>query len=158
MPPPTTRNTHSYAELTAALQAAVKAHPDLAKISSIGKTRGGRDIWAVEIAQPSGTPVDQRPALLVAANFEGDHLVGSELALVLVESLLNGYAADATIKQRLDNHVIYVLPRVNADGAESCSPREDRRAHEPDAVRRRTTTRVWTKTAPRTSTRTASLP
>ena len=109
---------HNHQELSAALKAAVAAHPDIARISSIGRTREGRDLWAVEIANRAGTPVAERPALLVAANFEGDHLIGSELALFLVEHLLNGYAGDATIKQRLDSHVVYVIPRVNADGAE----------------------------------------
>jgi hypothetical protein len=109
---------HTYAELTAALKAAVAAHPDLAKLVSIGKTREGRDIWAVEIAKPSGTPADARPGLLIAANFEGDHLIGSELALFTVDFLLGAYATDAAVKQRLDRSVVYVVPRVNADGAE----------------------------------------
>ncbi len=47
---------HSYEEMTAALKAAVAAHPDLAKLVSIGKTREGRDIWAVEIAKQGGPP------------------------------------------------------------------------------------------------------
>ncbi len=109
---------HTYQELSAELKAIVAANPTMAKMTSIGKTREGRDIWAIELANPAGTPVDQRPALLVAANFEGDHVIGSELALYLVDSLVKGYATDAAIKQRLDNHVIFVVPRVNADGAE----------------------------------------
>ncbi|HEX7486145.1 MAG TPA: M14 family metallopeptidase [Vicinamibacterales bacterium] len=109
---------HTYQELSAELKAIAAANPTLARVASIGRTREGRDIWAVEVANPAGTPVDQRPALLVAANFEGDHLIGSELALYLVDALVRGYAADAAIKQRLDNHVIYVVPRVNVDGAE----------------------------------------
>ncbi len=109
---------HSYQELTAELKAIVAANPNVARIASIGKTREGRDIWAVELANPAGTPVDQRPGLLVAAGFEGDHLIGSELALFLVDALTKGYASDPAVKQRLDAGVIYVVPRVNADGAE----------------------------------------
>jgi hypothetical protein len=109
---------HTHQELTAALKAAVAAHPGLAKLVSIGKTREGRDIWAMELANPAGTPVQDRTALLVAGTFEGDHLIGGELSLFLVDQLLTGYATDAAIKDRLDNHVIYVLPRVNPDGAE----------------------------------------
>jgi hypothetical protein len=109
---------HTYQELSAELKAIVAANPTIARIASIGKTREGRDIWAVELANPAGTPLDQRPGLLVAANFEGDHLIGSELALYLVDALTKGYASDAAIKQRLDAGVVYVVPRVNADGAE----------------------------------------
>jgi hypothetical protein len=63
-------------------------------------------------------PVDGRPALLIAANFEGDHVIGSELALYAVDFLLNAYASDAAVKQRLEHSTLYVVPRVNPDGAE----------------------------------------
>ncbi|MBE3130820.1 MAG: hypothetical protein IMZ54_08915 [Acidobacteria bacterium] len=109
---------HTYAEMTMALQSLAGAQKAIARISSIGKTRGGRDIWAVEIANPAGVPPAKRPALLVAANFEGDHIVGSEIALSVVEFLLNNYAGNADVKERLDNSTIYVIPRVNPDGAE----------------------------------------
>jgi hypothetical protein len=109
---------HTYQELSAALKAAAAAHPDLARLVSIGRTKEGRDLWAVEIASLKGTPLDSRPALLVAANLEADHVIGSELALYAVDYLLGAYPADAAVKQRLDSSVIYVLPRVNPDGAE----------------------------------------
>jgi hypothetical protein len=109
---------HTYQELSAALNAAVTAHPDLAKLVSIGKTKEGRDIWAVEIAKQGGPPVDSRPALLIAANVEGDHVIGSELAFYTIDFLLNAYPTDAAVKQRLETSVIYVVPRVNPDGAE----------------------------------------
>ncbi len=109
---------HNYQELSAALKAAADAHPDIARIETIGKTAEGREIWALQIAGLSGTPLDQRPALLIAANFEGDHLIGSELALYAADFLLGAYASDAAVKQRIDNQVIFVIPRVNPDGAE----------------------------------------
>ena len=113
-----TSRYHTYAELTVALQALAGANETTSRLESIGKTRGGRDIWALEIANPAGVPPAKRPALLVAANFEGDHLVGSEIALSVVEFLLKSYPANAEVKQRLDNSTIYVVPRVNPDGAE----------------------------------------
>ncbi|MEW5982887.1 MAG: M14 family metallopeptidase [Acidobacteriota bacterium] len=109
---------HNYQELSAALKAAASAQPALATLVSIGKTREGRDLWALEIAGAGGPPAGTRPGLLIAANFEGDHLVGSELALFIIESLLASYATDAAVKDRLDSTVIYVVPRMNPDGAE----------------------------------------
>jgi hypothetical protein len=109
---------HTYQELSAALKAAAAAHPDLARVVSIGKTREGRELWAVELGNAKGVPLAERPALLVAASFEADHLVGSEIALSIVQVLLDGYAADPSVKERLDNHVVYVIPRMNPDGAE----------------------------------------
>jgi hypothetical protein len=109
---------HTYDQLTAVLRDLAKAHGNLAKIVEVAKTREGRTVWALEIANPAGTPLAERPALMIAANFEGDQLIGSELALFTAEALLTGYAANAAIKQRLDDHVFYILPRVNPDGAE----------------------------------------
>ena len=109
---------HNYADLTAALQSLANSHKDLARLTSIGKTGQGRDIWLIEIASPAGPPAAERPGLLVAANFEGDHLIGSEIGLFLANHLLKNYPADAEVKQRLDHHVFYIVPRVNPDAAE----------------------------------------
>lgn len=110
---------HTYDEMSAALRDLAKTHTKLAKLVEVAKTREGRTVWAIEIANPAGTPVAERPALMIAANFEGDQLIGSQLALYVAEQLLTGYASDPTIKQRLDSHAFYIIPRVNADGAEA---------------------------------------
>jgi len=109
---------HNYAEMTAIVQNLANVHKNLVKLESIGKTLEKRDIWALEIANPVGVPVGERPGLLIAANFEGDHLIGSELAVFITDYLLKNYASNAAVKQRLDNSVIYVIPRVNPDAAE----------------------------------------
>jgi hypothetical protein len=109
---------HSYAELSSALHDLASTHSDIAKLASIGKTKEGREIWALELGNRKGIPVDQRPGLLITANLEGDHLIGSELALYIADYLLGAYDSDQMVKQRLDSHVVYILPRINADGAE----------------------------------------
>ncbi|NTV81664.1 MAG: hypothetical protein HGA24_09615 [Candidatus Aminicenantes bacterium] len=109
---------HDHAALTSALQALAVAHKLSARLESIGKSRGGRDIWAVEIAAAGGVPPGKRPALLVTAGFEGDHLVGSEIALAVARYLLENAVSDAAVKDRLTTSTIYVIPRVNPDGAE----------------------------------------
>jgi hypothetical protein len=109
---------HTYEQLTAALRELTKTHAALARLVEVAKTREGRTVWAIEIAAPSGPPIAERPALLIAANLEGDQLVGSSLALFVAESLLTGYATTPAIKQRLDEQAFYILPRVNPDAAE----------------------------------------
>lgn len=109
---------HNYVELTAALKSIAGKHPSLARLQSIGKTSGGREIWLVELGSRSGQPLESRPGLLVAANFEADHLIGSEIVLSMSRFLLENYAANAEIKKALDESVVYLIPRVNPDGAE----------------------------------------
>jgi hypothetical protein len=109
---------HTYAEMTATLQSLVKDHANIARLVEAGKTRENRSIWAVEIMNAAGSTSPTRPALLVAANFEGDHLVGSELAVYMIDYLLNNYATNPQVKQQIDTHAFYIIPRVNPDGAE----------------------------------------
>ena len=109
---------HNYAELTTIVQTLAGANKTLVKLESLGKTPGKRDIWMLQIAAPSGVPVGERPGVLIAANFEGDHVYGSELALFVADFLAKSYGSNANVKQRLDNFVYYIIPRVNPDGAE----------------------------------------
>jgi hypothetical protein len=109
---------HTFDQLTRALRSLVGDHSSLARMESLAETREGRDIWMLEIANRNGTPLEERPALLIVANLEGDHLVGSELALATVRHFLTSYDSDPDVKDRLDNHVLYVFPRMNPDAAE----------------------------------------
>jgi hypothetical protein len=109
---------HDHAGLTRAVQALAGANKPVVKIESLGKSRGGRDIWALAIANPGPVEPAKRPALLIAAGFEGDHLVGTEIALGVAEYLAKNAASDAAVKARLDAGTVYIVPRVNPDGAE----------------------------------------
>lgn len=115
----TTGSYLTYDELTQAVKTLVDSHKDFAKVESIGKSAEGRDIWVLTIAKSGTVPVAERPALLIAANFEGDHLIGSSLSIEIARYLLNGYATDEAVKTSLDNHVFYIIPRLNPDGAET---------------------------------------
>lgn len=115
----TAANYLNHDELTAALKAIAGSGKDLTTLESIGKTAEGRDIWMMTIAKAGAVPVADRPALLIAANFEGDHLIGSSLSLEVAKYLVNGYSTDESIKASLNNHVFYILPRSNPDGAET---------------------------------------
>src|SRR5688572_32867574 len=55
----------TYDEMTAALRGLAQANANLVKLVDLGKSHEGRAVWAVEIANGAGTPVDARPALLV---------------------------------------------------------------------------------------------
>lgn len=109
---------HTYDELTGALRSMVNDNRNIASLESIGKTLEGRDIWMVEIANRNGVPVEERPAQFIGANFEGDHLIGSEIALYIVDYLLRNYNSNPEVKEKIDNNVFYIAPRINPDAAE----------------------------------------
>ncbi len=86
-----------------------------ASMRSIATSHEGREVWLVEVGNPTGIPVDERPAVLVVGNLAGDHVVGSQLALEIIRFLLN----DASAASVLTGQMVYVVPRLNPDGAEA---------------------------------------
>lgn len=109
---------HNYDGMTKALKSLINENKGIAKIESIGKTLEGRDLWVVTIANPNGKPVDERPAMFIGANFEGDHVIGSEISLKVIDHLLKNYSTDEAVKKSIDEHVYYIVPRMNPDAAE----------------------------------------
>lgn len=109
---------HTYDELTDLLKQTAKYGKNIARVTSIGTTLEKREIWVIEIANLKGVPVEQRQGVFIGANFEGDHLIGSEIALYIADYLVRQYDTDPDIREIIDNHVIYIMPRVNPDAAE----------------------------------------
>ena len=111
-----------FSDLTRELRSLVNGS-DLATMTSLGTSHEGRDVWMIEIGRRSGTPLDERPGVLVVGNLEGDHVVGSALALETVRYLLTDEAADnggdTPLGAVLRGQVVYVVPRLNPDGAEA---------------------------------------
>lgn len=106
-----------YQAFTRALRQVVDGS-DLATMESQGTSLGGREVWMVTVGNPSGSPMDERPGVLVVGNLEGDHLAGSQLSLEAIRYLVTR-AEDEAVRGVLDEKVFYFFPRLNPDGAEA---------------------------------------
>ena len=121
---------HTHAQLSERISRLVEEHPKAGSAESIGTSREGRAVWAVRLARPGPVEPDRRSALLLVANIDGDHLVGSAVALEVAERLLGASSGgDEAAVRFLTDHTLYVVPRVNPDGAERffAEPKADRR-------------------------------
>ena len=83
--------------------------------TTIGYSGGGVPIQCMQIAREGDVPIDARSAILLVAGIDGDHLLGTEVAIDIVTSVL---AMDAeSSKPLLETHKLYVIPQVNPDAA-----------------------------------------
>ncbi|MBL8843619.1 MAG: hypothetical protein JNL90_19010 [Planctomycetes bacterium] len=110
---------HDAAALARSLEELSAGHRELARVTTYGKSRAGRPLWCVELGMIDHPQRDRLPALLVVAGLDGHHLVGTEVVLDHLRRLLAGYGNDAAITKLLDEHLVYLLPRANPDGAEA---------------------------------------
>ena len=97
--------------LGAALRRAEAAHPGEVRVGSLAKSSQGRDVWLVTVGPRRDPKSPPRPSILIVANLEADHAIGAQVALGLIHRL----AAEG---READGPTIYVVPRLNPDGAE----------------------------------------
>ncbi len=109
---------YRYDELTKILRAWAKEKPGLFKLSSIGKSYEGRDIWLASITNNKTGPDKEKPAFWLEANIHAGEVTTCTAALHLIDKLLTQYSKDEKVTRVLDTRAFYVVPRLNPDGAE----------------------------------------
>lgn len=87
----------------------------LAKRYSIGVSREGRRLWALELSSSPGA-VEAKPAFRYVANMHGDETSGRALLPALAEWLCDSYGSNANVTRLLDGAHLHMLPTMNPDG------------------------------------------
>ncbi len=109
---------YRYADLTAILQDFAERFPGLCRLGAIGKSYEGRDIWCVTLTNAATGPDTDKPTFWVDANIHATEVSPSACALYAINKILNGYGQDEKITRLLDTRALYIVPRMNPDGAE----------------------------------------
>ena len=106
---------HTYEELTAAIRAVETAHPGLVRVSSIGRSHEGRELWIAKVSD--NVAVDENePEVLLDGGHHGREHLSVEMALATLKHLGGRYTSDAAIKRRVDGTETWILFNLNPDG------------------------------------------
>ncbi len=122
IPVPRFDQFYRHAELTRLLHDYAAAAPHLVQLRSIGKSHEGRDIWLLALTNTAtGADID-KPAFWVDGNIHAAELTASTACLYWLHTLVAGHGSDETqdrgTRELLDTRVVYMVPRLNPDGAE----------------------------------------
>ncbi len=90
--------------------------PNLAQLTSIGKSLEGRDIWAIRLTKDVATNNPAKPHILFNSMHHAREVMTAEVGLDIVDQLLTQYGKDASITQWMDSYEIWVIPMFNVDG------------------------------------------
>ncbi len=107
-------NYSNFSQQTSRLNALTKEFGAFSKLSSLGKTAGGKDIWMLVLGTGN---TESKPGIAVVGGVEGNHLLGTELAIGFAEKLLKGSNTDS-IKNLLAATTFYVFPNMSPDAME----------------------------------------
>jgi hypothetical protein len=89
-------------------------------VESLARTLDGREIWLLRISRGKA---EDKPAMLIVGSVHAPHMLGSELAVRLAESLSAdqppGANGESGTGELLDRFSFYIIPRPNPDASEA---------------------------------------
>lgn len=108
---------HSYLECEADLQDLERAHPERARLFTLGASLEGRNISALRISDNPGAD-EAEPGLMVLGCHHAREWISVEVPLLFARHLLENCDRDADIRGLVDGSEIWIVPLVNPDGLE----------------------------------------
>lgn len=115
--PPQDSNYSNYSEMSAEIAQVASANPSIVNRFSIGQSYEGRELWAVKISDNVSTDEDEAEVLFVGLHHAREHLT-VEMALYIMNLLVDNYGSDPQITDLVDNRETYIVFNLNPDGGE----------------------------------------
>jgi len=106
---------YTYEGLVDAMKKIAAAHPDLAKIESIGKSYEGRDIMTLTITDFSAGKAEDKPAMWIDGNIHSNEIQGAEFSLYAAWYLTEMHVDTEFIQELLRDKTFYITPTINPD-------------------------------------------
>lgn len=106
---------YNYAGITDICKKLAAAHPDLIKVSSIGKSYQGKEMWVLTVTDFKKGKPEEKPAYYLDGNIHSNEIQGSEMALYTAWYLAETYSSIDFIKELLGDKVFYIVPTINPD-------------------------------------------
>ena len=132
-------NYPTYEQITAKMQDFASRFPNIAKLTSIGKSVQGRDLWVLKISDNVATD-EVEPEFKYISSMHGDEITGRELTIRLIDEMLTKYGTDTQITRLINNTEIFIMPSMNPDGSQARRRANangiDLNRHFPEAIRR----------------------
>jgi hypothetical protein len=110
---------NDHAAISEIVKKIAAAHPNLAKLESIGKSYKGRDLWCLTITDFKKGDVNKKPAMYIDGNIHSNEVQGSEFALYTAWYLTESFADTKFIQELLEDKTFYIVPSINPDGRDS---------------------------------------
>jgi hypothetical protein len=110
---------YDYDGITDICRRLAKAHPDLVKMESIGKSTQGREMWSLTVTNfKRGGDPDRKPGFYIDGNIHSNEIQGTEVALYTAWYLAEMHGRVGMIDSLLEGRVFYIVPTINPDARE----------------------------------------
>lgn len=107
---------HTYESAVKEMKDLSNSNPNLAQFVILGKSAEGRDIIALKISSHANQDTSNKRGVVITGLTHAREWATMESALKIAGDLVKGYGNNDSIKKKLDNLEIWVVPFVNPDG------------------------------------------
>lgn len=108
---------HSSRELEQDLFALRDSYPNLARISVIGESLEGRNIYALKISDNVHNDESEAEVIFIGCHHAREW-ISVEIPYLLAKYLVENYASDPQVQNLVDQSEIWIVPLLNPDGLE----------------------------------------
>ena len=106
---------HTVKEVGEILQKLAKAHPEYAKLISLGKSYNKHDMWLMTITAPGGLKASEKPAFWIDGGIHANEIQSVEVPLYTAWYLLEMKEQSPIIKKLLQERTFYIMPMLSPD-------------------------------------------
>ncbi|MBS9524246.1 peptidase M14 [Litoribacter alkaliphilus] len=106
---------YTYEGINEVMRKIADAHPDLARMESIGKSYEGRDIYLLTVSDFKTGDPDRKPAMYIDGNIHSNEIQGAEFSLYTAWYLTEMFDDLDFIKELLQDKTFYIVPTINPD-------------------------------------------
>ncbi len=107
---------HTWQELGEELAALAESYPRIMRLTSIGRSVEGREIWAVKLSDHPDLEEEDEAEVLLTAAIHAREIITPEILLDLIHHLTTLYGSDSLLTRLVDERQIWLVPMLNPDG------------------------------------------
>jgi hypothetical protein len=111
-------HNHTYSEVVDYLEAVTAAYPSITRLHTIGQSYQGRDLLVLEITNQDTGDGLSKPGFWMDGNLHASEVMGAEVCLKNIDTLVKGYGNDPSITDLVDTRTMYIMPKLNPDGSD----------------------------------------
>ena len=108
-----------HAAATRLMEQLAAAHPELCRLTSLGKSYGGRDMWVLTITNFKSGPEADKAGFWIDGGIHANEIQGPEVALYTAWYLLETYGRQPFVTRLLDERIFYILPMMSPDSRDA---------------------------------------
>jgi len=110
---------YDYAQATEMLKKLAEAHPEHARLESLGKSYGKRDMWVLTITNFEQGKEREKPGFWIDGGIHANEVQSVEVVLYTAWYLLEMHDENDVVRRLLNERVFYLCPMLSPDSRDA---------------------------------------